>query len=276
MGEDIGGSLRVQGDVYYKILMIRLLLTVLAASLCTIEPSFAQDETPDRAHWNNSADASVGSVIAFVGEKIFVEERNLEETMDFTLEDGSVIKRKVPKWSDRYEARYKVIETIGGDYTAPEIDFEAWDHYGRPTFPKYNPILLFAVNRDGKWILQKNIVKLVFETTDGDWAQCGGLRTSSWTEKFEPDAASYEEPIGFLDPPQSAEGTPCLSGVRASKIFAFEEKTFFAPQRRRIACNRKMGENDGVNVGTGSAPDRELKARVHAACVSRLEAEDNL
>jgi len=233
--------------------------------------AMAQDTAP----FNASTIMEDGAVIAFVGEKIFVEERNLEEKMDFTLSDGSVVTRTLPKMSDRYEARYKIIDIIAGDYKAPEIDFVAYDHYGRPHFPKINPVLLFAQNHNGKLILQQYLTSVIFETTDGDWAKCGGLRTSSWTERFEPAAASYEEPIGFLQPPLTEAGTPCISGVRASKLFTFYKKTHFAPERRRILCNREMGEPDSINVGSGSLPGAELKARTHAACVSRLVVKDN-
>lgn len=256
--------------------MRQFLLTVFAATLCIIEPSFAQDETLDRAPWDNAASGLDGSVVAFVGEKIFVEERNLEETMDVTLPDGSVVARVIPKMSDRYEARYKIFDVVGGNYTAPEIDFEAWDHYGRASFSRFDPALFFAINREGKWVLQQYLTTIVFETTDGDWAKCGGLRSSTFAEKFEPSPESYEEPIGFLAPQQFAEGKPCLSGVRASKIFNYINKTSLAPQRRRIACNREMVKNDSINVGMGSAADKDLNARMLAACISRLEAEDTL
>jgi len=104
----------ILGVLCYRGAMRQFLLTVFAATLCIIEPSFAQDETLDRAPWDNAASGLDGSVVAFVGEKIFVEERNLEETMDVTLPDGSVVARVIPKMSDRYEARYKIFDVVGG------------------------------------------------------------------------------------------------------------------------------------------------------------------
>jgi len=148
--------------------------TPVFAQKAGIKDISAQDDTP----FDASTMTEVGDIIAFVGEKIFVEERNLEETMDVTLPDGSIVTRTLPRRSDRYEARYKIIEVIAGDYTEPEIDFVAYDHYGRPSFPKINPVLLFAKNHEGKLTLQQYLTSVVFETTDGDWAICGGLTTS--------------------------------------------------------------------------------------------------
>lgn len=256
--------------------MIRFLFIICTVWVFNSVLGTAYAEMPKDRAWDNRADEAAGPVIAFVGEKIFVEERNLEETMEFKLPDGRVVTRILPKMSDRYEARYKIIDVIGGDYDGGEIDFEAFDHYGRPSFSKINPVLLFVQKTDKGWGLQQYLTTVVFETTDGDWAMCGGLRTSPWTEKFEPFAKSYEEPIGFLTPYEIASGELCTSGVRASKIFDFHMKTHFDPQRRRVACNREMGEADAIHVGTGSLPGAAEKKQIHDACMAKLEVDDGL
>jgi len=257
--------------------MMRFLLMVLAVAICTNELSFAQDEPQENEPWNNSADASAGPVIAFIGEKVFIEERNLEQTEDITGPDGRKITRIIPNLSHRFQARYKVIETIGGAYKGSEIDFQTFDHDGVLIFPKHNPLLLFAVNRDGRWEVSQYPIYAVHETTDGDWGICGSAAQPYRSEPARALAATYVEPLGFLALPNtSAVNEACITGTRASNLFAFEESTRFGPLRRRAACNREMGERDNTIHGTGSSPEDELKARIHVACVSRLEAEDNL
>ena len=257
--------------------MTRLLLTVLAASLCINAPSFAQDEAAENAPWNNAAEVSVGPVVAFVGEKVFVEERKNKGMEEVILPDGQTITRMIPNLFHGFQARYKIIESIGGEYKKPEIDFETFDHDSVLVFPKINPILRFAVNRDGRWDVSQYPIYVVHETTDGDWGICGSAAKSYRSEQVKALAATYEEPLGFLGLPNTqAAAEACVTGTRAANIFAFEEETRFGPLRRRRACNREMGEKDNVIHARDLSPEAELKVKIHAACVSRLEAEDNL
>jgi len=150
----------------------------------------------------------------------------------------------------------------------------AFNHYGRPYFPKVNPVLLFAINYEGKWIHSKYLSYTVHETTDGDWAICGLAVNSSASEPEQTLAAKYEEPIGFLKRVKTHDGAPCVSGTRASNLYAFQDRVRFAPNRYRVACNRELGEADNTYFNTMSAPDANLEAKLHTACVIRRTAED--
>ena len=237
-------------------------------------PVWGQDGATD---WDNSTQADDFSVIAFVGEKTFVEEREKPQFMDFEMPDGRVVTRKLPAFDTRYEARYSIKDIVHGDYKKESVDFVAYNHYGRPGFPHVNPVLLFLVNYEDEWVHSKYLFYPVRATTDGDWAICGPAASGGHlSEENKTLAASYEEPLGFLEPVKSLDGEICIKGTRAVNLYKFQERIRFGPRHRRVTCNREMGFSDGIVVGTGSHPTAEAEGRTHAACVERLEANSGL
>ncbi len=94
---------------------------------------------------NNQANNKVSNqkaknnLYVFVGEKISVEEfdpRTKENDLPF---------------DQAFQAKYKVLQNIYGDYQKDTIEFEAFDHYGSPPFAKYNTVLLFVSEYEGKF-----------------------------------------------------------------------------------------------------------------------------
>lgn len=249
--------------------MMRFLLTAFAASLCINAPAFAQDDAPERAPWDNAAVGPDHSVVAFVGEKIFVEERDLIETMEFTGPDGRVVTRTIPNMDSRYEARYKILETIAGNYSVPEIDFVAFNHYGRPYFPKVNPVLLFAINYDGEWIHSKYLFYPVHQTTDGDWAICG---SPDRYKNPEDDGLAYTESLAFVQPVKTVKGEDtCTVGTRARKVFDYLNTTRFLPNQWRRTCRIELGYSPNIVIGSGSHPTAKAQkdAVLYEFCIER-------
>ena len=72
-----------------------------------------------------------------------------------------------------FKAQYRVLDVIHGDYKIDVIDFEAYDHYGRPAFEKYRFVLLFVSKHEGRYFHQKYQYFPVFKTIKGSWAGCG-------------------------------------------------------------------------------------------------------
>jgi len=237
----------------------------------------------DVAIWNNTTQATEREIVAFIGQKTYVEKRNLDQYMDFKLPDGTIINRKIPNRNDRFEARYDILSQVKGTIEADSIDFVAYDHFGRPSFPKFETVLLFLINDDGQWVKMRNFYA-VQRTTDGDWAMCGGLGRENYSEEVKKLAASYEEqiqvePVIFQGEKQDSNNENskyCSRGTRASNIYKFKEYTSFGPERRRIHCNREMGVPENQTIGIDSRHKSEEKKQIHAACVERLELKEGL
>jgi len=107
------------------------------------------------------ADSSLDDLVVFIGEKISV--KKFEPKSD----PGYVIMDKA------FKAKYKVLELVHGEFDGKEIEFEVYDHYGRPAFSRYKTVLLFVTKYEDGMYHQKYQFFPVFETNDGYWAGCG-------------------------------------------------------------------------------------------------------
>jgi len=249
-----------------------MLSFVLGVGSVSAKDIMAGEKSPNfEKDWENSTQAEDWSVRAFVGRKIFVEERAKPEYMDFTTPDGSVIRRTLPAFDARYEARYKILDVVKGPIEGSTIDFVAYDHYSRPGFPDHEHVLLFVVSHNSEWVHSKYLYYPVQRTTDGDWAICGKAFVHESAADAEKTLAdSFEEPIGFIDHIDLPDGIICKTGTRARNLFELQEKTRFIPRRNRVLCNREIGVRDYVVAGTGSGPYADIEKQKHAACMERL------
>ena len=249
-----------------------ILCFVLGASAASAQEILDGEMSSNSASdWDSSTQADDWSVTAFVGRKLFVEERAKPDYMDVKMPDGSIKKRRLPAFNTRYEARYEILDLVKGPFEGFTIDFVAYDHYGRPSFPKFDPVILSVVSHKSEWVYSSYYP--VQRTTDGDWAICG----KAFVHETESDAhkqlaASYEEPIGFIEPLILADGAACNTGTRVGKFFDLQEKFRFIPRRNKALCNRKIGLRDSIVAGTGSGPFAEIEKQRHAACMERLSA----
>ncbi len=110
---------------------------------------------------NNNNQKEKNNLYVFVGEKISVEEF-----------DSRTKENEFPM-DQAFKAKYKVLQNIYGDYQKDTIEFEAFDHYGSPPFAKYNTVLLFVSEYEGKLYHEKYQYFDVYKTKDGKWASCG-------------------------------------------------------------------------------------------------------
>lgn len=105
-------------------------------------------------------------LIAFVGQRI--EVKSVANTPP-PSEPGTI----VIVLDQKFEARYKVLTVLFGTYDQGEIEFTAYDHYGRPAFEKYDTVMLYVSRHDGRLFHQKYQFHDVYRTADGRWAGCG-------------------------------------------------------------------------------------------------------
>ena len=105
------------------------------------------------------AEVDPGNLIAFVGKRIEVRKIPDPENLD--------------RFDEKFEARYRVLSVIFGSYLKREINFTAFDHYGRPAFARYDTVLLYVSSHRGKFYHEKYQYHAVYPTKDGQWAGCG-------------------------------------------------------------------------------------------------------
>lgn len=210
-------------------------------------------------------------IIAFVGEKVSFEQNDIYDVRKVTLPSGEVVERKIPSFDNRYEASYRVIDWVYGHQPSDIIDFEVYDHYGSPQLPHIETPLVLLIHYDGRWIQSKYNNHSLSETSDGDWAVCGAPASHESRREL---AETYSETLDFVEPIFKEDGSTCRTGTRASKIFEFQNKTRFIPEKRRKFCNRELGFSENILVGTGSHKSAKREGEAHKACMDRLNAQD--
>ncbi|MES3024325.1 MAG: hypothetical protein V4857_22380 [Pseudomonadota bacterium] len=72
-----------------------------------------------------------------------------------------------------FKAKYRVLQLVYGTYAGRIIEFDAYDHYGRPPFEAHRTVLLFVSRHEGRLYHEKYQYFPVFKTATGDWAGCG-------------------------------------------------------------------------------------------------------
>ena len=70
----------------------------------------------------------------------------------------------------KFDAKYKIIENLYGDYKNETIDFVAYDHYGKPGFSEYDNVILYVAEYCGELYHVKYQYNNVYKTKDGKWA----------------------------------------------------------------------------------------------------------
>jgi hypothetical protein len=69
-----------------------------------------------------------------------------------------------------FKAKYEIVQNLFGHYTKDTIEFEAYDHYGKPAFSQYDYVLLFVSNYNGKLYHEKYQYFDVYKAKNGRWA----------------------------------------------------------------------------------------------------------
>jgi hypothetical protein len=193
---------------------IRLTLrtfAILFAMLLAARPALSQ--AIDRATCGVVPDQNL---VVFVGKKLDVQPFTPE------LPTGSV------PMDYAFRARYRVLEVLCGDVPTPEVEFEAYDHYGTPAFSRFETVLLFLSHADGRLFHEKYQYSDVYETSNGSWAGCGD------PYKLEPEmhrGAIRAKPVTFKHPV-----TFSIRGLTEEQIRKWYPQDFFQRQDSVVVC----------------------------------------
>jgi hypothetical protein len=147
-------------------------------------------------------------LIVFVGKRISVT--RVEPTP--TPKDVMVLDAE-------FKARYEVLHVVFGSYTAKEISFTVYDHYGEPAFSQYETSLIFVARHKGKLYHEKYQFFPVYPTTDRRWASCGDA--GQWEIGYERKTKLKPVPITFVgEITDKATGRQCTDGNYVEDLFS--------------------------------------------------------
>ena len=107
------------------------------------------------------ADEASSDLLVFVGQRLEVKQVVAAPPPEVIVLDRE------------FEARYKVLSVIFGDYRGAEIEFTALERHGRPEFANHEIALLYLLRSSGWLIHRKYESQAVYRTADGRWAGCG-------------------------------------------------------------------------------------------------------
>lgn len=106
-------------------------------------------------------DTLPSKVYIFVGQKINFNYEQEQYYCDVTTMDS------------RFKAEYKILKQVLGRFPKDTIKFTVFDHYGRPSFSKYENVLLFVSEYCGELYHEKYQYFDLYKTIDGKWASPG-------------------------------------------------------------------------------------------------------
>jgi hypothetical protein len=160
------------------------------------------------------------NLVAFVGKKISVEKIPGRYGLDA-----------------KFKARYQVLQVVYGQYSASNIEFTVFDHYGDPSFAKYETALLYVVLRRS-WLLQpryfheKYQYQPVYATGDNRWAGCGS-------------PYQRDQPIGEGIQPQTIDYKSInISGIPIAKLEEQYPKSLFDYRKNTVVCRKGVFSED--------------------------------
>jgi len=167
-----------------RFLLILNFLSLLFLSCSAPEPTgITVDEEPLKySAQTEYPGVQKSDLFVFVGEKIEVVE--IEPPQDEIWDDAA------------FDAKYRVLESVYGEFEGNIIEFRVFDHYGFPPFAKEPYALLFVSKHEGKLYHEKYQYPTVYKTVDGRWASCGDpyLGMEYHRKPFIP------KPLEFIDP----------------------------------------------------------------------------
>jgi hypothetical protein len=135
---------------------------------------------------NNPVQVSGDEFFVFVGEQLNIE---------FIPED---INPDTIIQYDHYEATYRVVQAIWGNYQEDTIAFSVYDHYGLPPFANDKYTMLFVTKQGRGWTQELYQAYPVSRTEEGDWAYCGDPTPERWeSEPAEMHKVVFDPPVYF-------------------------------------------------------------------------------
>ncbi|WP_139242024.1 hypothetical protein [Aquimarina spongiae] len=100
------------------------------------------------------------NLYAFIGEKLSViefdpNENNERMEIDSITGDTLIFKNWV--MDNGFKCKYKVLRNVYNELETDTVEFEAYDHYGRPAFENYeNAILYLSYSEEEKNTITRN------------------------------------------------------------------------------------------------------------------------
>lgn len=70
----------------------------------------------------------------------------------------------------KFDAEYKIVENLYGDFKKDTINFVVYDHYGKPGFSEYENVILYVAEYCGELVHVKYQYNNVYKTKNGKWA----------------------------------------------------------------------------------------------------------
>ena len=164
--------------------MLFKVITVMLSLMCTVSAS-AQDVF----NFDNSTKSGdVSQTIAFVGERVGLVAVENPCPEDYICLDV------------RFNARYRILDLLEGEYEGDTIDFVVYDHYGEPKFSKHDRVIIYVYQSEDGYVHHKYSYDLLRSVKGGEFAFCGDpywmYKDSEIEEKGREDLTPFE-----FDPP---------------------------------------------------------------------------
>jgi hypothetical protein len=127
----------------------------------------------------------------------------------------------------KYLARYDILRVVCGTHPPGRIEFDVYDHYGKPAFSHFETVLLYVGRFEGRWVHAKYLYDPAYETADGDWAGCGDPYALDEPHRGELKA----EPIRF-----KSEVSFPVDGLTETQINERYPPAYFGRRGDRVVC----------------------------------------
>jgi hypothetical protein len=270
--------------------IVRLVCCLLAAACTSIDPDV------DIADFNNRIVGDPGQTIAFVGEKIAVQED------DYVCPENRIC------MDVRYRARYRIVELLEGKVDGDVIDFVAFDHYGYPNFARADRPVIYLVQIDDELYHHKYSFDVLHPLRSGGYAACGDPFV-----EYEPEQVknlgrqdltryAFDPPITFrisdrlptqedmeemsqddireyfletmraFAPPAfeiNGDVAICRMGMSAKQVAAVRMRYEYVPQRLQAERNARCWKEAGLP--TDGATGQQMEASGYNACMKEGE-----
>ncbi|MFD2556078.1 hypothetical protein [Sphingobacterium tabacisoli] len=112
------------------------------------------------------------SLFVFIGEKISLErDRNDKMSgIDTIINGQDTLFSGWQRLSFKYDAKYRILDKIYGDYDKDTIDFILYDHEGNPEVAEHNTVMVFVSKHNGVLYHETYQYFPMYMTTEGRWA----------------------------------------------------------------------------------------------------------
>lgn len=125
---------------------------------------------------------------AFIGKKINVEPAD------------DVYYCNIISMDSKYEAEYKILENLHGDYPKDTISFISYDHFSIKKYSDFENVLIYVADYCGELIHVKYQYHNLYKTIDGKWASPYNpyiYRKIDSTFHIKPRKIEFEKPMEF-------------------------------------------------------------------------------